>query len=50
MRAFTPKNVDEYLMGYPEKVRVALEKVRIAIKTAVPRAEEKISYQIPTYK
>jgi uncharacterized protein YdhG (YjbR/CyaY superfamily) len=50
MREFTPKNVDEYLMGYPEKVQVALEKVRTAIKTAVPKAEEKISYQIPTYK
>jgi len=50
MREFTAKNVNEYLMGYPENVQVALEKVRTAIRAAAPDAEEKISYQIPTYK
>ena len=42
--------VDEYLAIQPEQVRSALEKVRKAIKAAAPKAEEVISYQIPTYK
>ena len=42
--------VDEYLATQPEEVRATLEKVRKAIKAAVPKAEEVISYQIPTYK
>ncbi|RPI17585.1 MAG: DUF1801 domain-containing protein [Ignavibacteriae bacterium] len=44
------KNVDEYLASLPEDVMVMLEKIRSAIKSAAPKAEEKISYQIPTYK
>jgi uncharacterized protein YdhG (YjbR/CyaY superfamily) len=31
-------------------VRIALERVRKAIRKAVPKAEETISYQIPTYR
>ena len=42
--------VDEYLAIQSEPVRSGLEKVRKAIKTAAPTAEEVISYQIPTYK
>jgi uncharacterized protein YdhG (YjbR/CyaY superfamily) len=42
--------VKEYLEIQPEEVRVTLEKVRKAIKAAAPKAEEVISYQIPTYK
>jgi uncharacterized protein YdhG (YjbR/CyaY superfamily) len=45
-----PVNVDEYLSGFPDPVRAALEKVRKSIKAAAPDAEEIISYQIPTYK
>jgi uncharacterized protein YdhG (YjbR/CyaY superfamily) len=43
-------DVDEYLDAFPEKVRTALGKLRNSIKAAAPKAEEIISYQIPTYK
>jgi len=41
--------VDEYLQPLPDKVRMTLEQLRKTIKSAVPKAEEKISYQIPGY-
>lgn len=44
------QNVDEYLGSLSVPVRTMLEKVRAAIKKAAPKAEELISYQIPTYK
>jgi len=46
-----PKNVDEYLAGVPEPARSALNRVRAAIRAAVPpEATEVISYGIPTFK
>jgi uncharacterized protein YdhG (YjbR/CyaY superfamily) len=42
--------VDEYLDALPDDVRKMLRKVRETIKEAAPKAEEVISYQIPTYK
>jgi uncharacterized protein YdhG (YjbR/CyaY superfamily) len=44
------KSVDEYIATQPETVQPILEHVRGAIRKAVPRAEEVISYQIPAYK
>lgn len=44
------KTVDEYIASFPEDVRGVLEKVRGAIRKAVPDAEEVISYQMPTFK
>jgi uncharacterized protein YdhG (YjbR/CyaY superfamily) len=44
------KSVDEYIASQPEAVQRLLERVRNAIRKAVPEAEEVISYQIPTYK
>jgi uncharacterized protein YdhG (YjbR/CyaY superfamily) len=44
------KSVDEYIATYPEDVQAILQRVRSAIRKAVPGAEETISYQIPTYK
>lgn len=44
------KSVDEYLAAQPEPARHALERVRSAIREAVPAAEEVISYNIPAYK
>lgn len=46
----TSKNVDEYLLRQPVEMQQVLEKLRQAIKKAAPKAEEIISYQIPTYK
>jgi uncharacterized protein YdhG (YjbR/CyaY superfamily) len=42
--------VDEYIATYPEDVQTILQRVRGAIRKAVPGAEETISYQIPAYK
>lgn len=44
------KTVDEYIAAQPATVHGVLERVRSAICTAVPRAEEVISYKMPTYK
>src|SRR5712691_12443976 len=46
-----PKNVDEYLAGVPEPARSTLNKMRAAIRSAVPpEATETISYGIPAFK
>ena len=45
-----PRNVDEYISGFPEATREILEQVRTTILTAAPEAEETISYAMPTYK
>ena len=44
------KSVDEYIASQPEAVQGILERVRSAIRNAVPGVEEEISYKIPTYK
>jgi uncharacterized protein YdhG (YjbR/CyaY superfamily) len=46
-----PKDVDEYLASVPEPARSTLNKIRAAIRSAVPReATETISYRIPAFK
>jgi uncharacterized protein YdhG (YjbR/CyaY superfamily) len=45
-----PTTIDEYLAAVPEVQRGALEKLRKTIKSVAPKAEEVISYQIPTFK
>jgi uncharacterized protein YdhG (YjbR/CyaY superfamily) len=42
--------VDGYIASQPEAAREILERVRSAIREAVPEAEESVSYNIPTYK
>lgn len=44
------KNTDEYIRQFPPAVQASLQKLRTAIKTAAPKAEEVISYQMPAYK
>jgi uncharacterized protein YdhG (YjbR/CyaY superfamily) len=44
------KDVNAYLAAAPQELRALLENLRKAIKAAAPKAEELISYQIPTYK
>jgi len=44
------KTVDEYIASQPESVLGVLQRVRDAIRKAVPKAEEVISYQMPGYK
>jgi uncharacterized protein YdhG (YjbR/CyaY superfamily) len=46
-----PKNIDEYLAAVPEPARSTLNKIRAAIRSAVPpQAAEIISYGIPAFK
>jgi uncharacterized protein YdhG (YjbR/CyaY superfamily) len=42
-------SVKAYIASKPREARVALERVRQAIRTAVPDAEENLSYQMPAY-
>ena len=44
------KSVDEYIATHPPDVQAVLQRVRSTIHKAVPKAEEGISYQIPTFK
>jgi uncharacterized protein YdhG (YjbR/CyaY superfamily) len=45
-----PEGVDAYLASVPRKVRTLLVRRRRAIKAAAPRAQESISYFMPTHK
>ena len=42
-------SLDEYIDTFPENVQTILKQVRKTIKAAAPKAEEKISYGIPTF-
>jgi uncharacterized protein YdhG (YjbR/CyaY superfamily) len=42
-------SIDEYIATFPQDVQKILEELRAVIKTAAPDAEEKISYQMPTF-
>lgn len=50
MKSKTAASVDEYMENIPEKERIVLEKLRKTIRSVAPKAEEVISYQIPTFK
>ena len=43
------KSVDEYIATFPEEVQETLAELRATIRAAAPDAEEKISYQMPTF-
>ena len=46
-----PKNIDAYLARFPEPAHTTLQKVRAAIRSALPQAAtETISYKIPAFK
>lgn len=44
------KTVDDYLAVLPQDAKTALGELRRVIKVAAPKADEVISYRIPTYK
>lgn len=44
------KNIDEYIAGFPPEIQEKLETIRATIRKAAPKAEEAISYMIPTFK
>jgi uncharacterized protein YdhG (YjbR/CyaY superfamily) len=45
-----PRTIEEYLAGINADQRIALEKLRRTIRAAAPRAEECISYRIPSFR
>ena len=45
----SPKDIDEYIAGFPNDVQAILEKIRLTIRKAAPDAEETISYKLPTF-
>ena len=49
-KADTPKTHDDYLATVTEDKRAALQKLRKAIKAAVSKADECISYQLPAFR
>ena len=49
MKSSAPESIDEYIRGFPEDVRVKLLAIRSVIKSVVPEAQEKISYQMPCF-
>jgi len=44
-----PKDIDEYIVGFPKDIQTILQKIRKTIKKAAPEAQEKIGYQMPTF-
>src|SRR5277367_3350772 len=43
-------SVEEYIAAQPAAVRKTLDRVRDTIRKALPKAEETISYNMPTYQ
>jgi uncharacterized protein len=50
MKNYKAVNVDEYIATAPKEAQVKLREVRAVIKSAVPQAEEGISWGVPFYK
>ena len=44
-----PTTIDAYIAGFPPDVQNILQKIRQTIHKAVPEAQEKISYGMPTF-
>src|SRR5260370_34844012 len=42
-------SIDEYIASFPEDRQQLLEALRAPIRAAAPDAEERISYQMPTF-
>ncbi|MGZ8549417.1 MAG: iron chaperone [Chitinophagaceae bacterium] len=44
-----PKNIDEYIEGFPKDIQHILAELSSVIRKAAPGAEETINYGIPTF-
>lgn len=42
-------SIDEYITSFPADIQTRLQALRAAIHAAAPGAQEKISYQMPTF-
>lgn len=45
----TYESIDDYISKFPPEIQEILSTIRKVIKEAAPDAEEKISYQMPTF-
>lgn len=43
------ESIDEYIATFPEEIQTILQEIRETIRAAAPDAQEKISYQMPTF-
>jgi uncharacterized protein YdhG (YjbR/CyaY superfamily) len=43
------KNFNDYKMDYPPEIQKRLEEIRQAVKSVVPEAKERISYNMPSF-
>ena len=48
-RANSPQSIDEYIAIYPPQIQKLLQNLRKVIQKTVPKAQEAIKYQIPTF-
>jgi uncharacterized protein YdhG (YjbR/CyaY superfamily) len=46
----TPNDIDAYISQFPTNVQKILQNVRETIRTAAPKANELISYQMPAFR
>lgn len=44
------KNIDEYILSFPKDTQNILEKIRQIIQKSAPKAEEAMSYGMPTFR
>jgi len=44
------ENIDEYIASFPPDMQEKLRRIRAAIRSAAPDAEEAIRYGIPTFR
>ena len=44
-----PQNIDEYISAQDETLQPKLNELRTVLQTALPEAEERISWSMPTY-
>ena len=42
--------IDEYIVQWPEAIQAKLQTIRETVLSVAPKAEEVISYQMPTFK
>lgn len=50
MKRTQATTIDEYIKEFPKEIQTVLKQMRATISKAAPRAEEAISYAIPTFK
>ncbi len=50
MRNYNAKDVDEYIANMPDEARAKLSETRMVVRSAVPAADESISWGVPFYK